>query len=176
MQFHHLAVARGRLRGAEFVGGSLLDLPVRDASADVVVTGLALTHVEDLTAAYAELARIVRSGGTVVVSDAHPELVRRGSAVKGIGPGGQPVVAATHVHTVGDHVRAALAAGLAVHGLTEDPQPGAADGEADERAEPVLEVGDWRWWPWDLLGRDPEAAAVAWDVPMVIVLHLERGS
>ena len=62
-----LAHARRRLVGREvgFVVGDARDLPVRDAGADVVVSGLALNFVPDQRRAAAELARVVRPGGLV---------------------------------------------------------------------------------------------------------------
>jgi SAM-dependent methyltransferase len=167
-----LALARERVPEATFVHGDLRHLPVADGVADVVVSGLALTHVPDLGAAFAELARVLRPGGTAIVSDAHPELVYRGSIVKGVGPDGRPLVAATHHHTVADQLRAAVAAGFVVRGLAEEPSDQVWE---DELPGPNREVGDWRWWPWSLLEWDPEAARVAWDTPAVIVWHLERG-
>lgn len=165
-----LARAREQVPGATFVGGSLLDLPVPDGSLDLVVTGLALTHVADLDAAFGELARTVRPGGTAIVSDVHPDLVARGSIVKGEGGRGEPLVASCHRHTVADHLRAALAAGFTVRGLTEERYAG----EPGPPPEPHREIGDWRWWPWTLLEWVPEAAREAWDIPSVIVWHLEK--
>lgn len=159
-----LARARGRVPGASFVPGDLVDLPLTDATADVVVSGLALTHVSDLGGAYAELARALRPGGTAIVSDVHPELVHRGSVVKGDGP----AIAATHRHTVTDYVRAALDAGFSVRGVTE------LGGGAADAGETVRDVGEWRWWPWTLLDWVPEAARIAWDTPSLIVWHLEK--
>jgi SAM-dependent methyltransferase len=168
-----LTLARERVADATFVHGDLRHLPVADGSADLVVSGLALTHLPDPGPFFAELARVLRPGGTAIVSDAHPELVYRGSIVKGVGPSGQPLVAATHVHTVADQLRAAVGAGFVVRGLAEEPSSPEPD---EELPQPNREVGDWRWWPWSLLEWDPEAARVAWDTPAVIVWHLERGA
>lgn len=44
------------------------DLPFRDASFDVVVANYVLHHVPDTRRAVAEMARVVRPGGTVVVA------------------------------------------------------------------------------------------------------------
>jgi ubiquinone/menaquinone biosynthesis C-methylase UbiE len=164
-----LALARARVPGATFRHGDLRQLPVSDGSADLVVSGLALTHVPELGVAFGELARVLRPGGTAIVSDVHPELVYRGSAVKGEDAEGRPIVAASHHHTVADYLRAAVHAGFVVRGLEElTARPD------DEPAEPNREVGEWRWWPWTLLEWDPEAAKVAWDTPSVIVWHLEK--
>ena len=165
--------ARSRVPAAQFVEGDLCRLPLADFSVDLALTGLAMTHVADLRTAYAELGRVVRPGGTALVSEVHPDLVARGSVVKGEGPEG-PLVAACHHHGIGDHLRAALAAGFAVRHLAEEPAASDADLAGDPPAAPAQEVGPWRWWPWSLLPMVPEAARTAWREPSVMVWHLEK--
>jgi ubiquinone/menaquinone biosynthesis C-methylase UbiE len=60
------------------VCGDALRAPFRDASADVVVSTLALGHLRPVEAAMAELARIAAPGGSVLVTDFHPDALRRG--------------------------------------------------------------------------------------------------
>jgi hypothetical protein len=79
-----------------------------------VVTGLALTHVVDLAPVDAEFARVLRSGGDLVVSDVHEGLVFLGSVVKANGPDGRPQLPSTTRHSAADHLVAALAAGFTV--------------------------------------------------------------
>jgi ubiquinone/menaquinone biosynthesis C-methylase UbiE len=67
-----LAVAREKVPEATFREGRIEALPVSDATFDVVTCGLALAHLRDLRPAIAELARAVRPGGRVVVTDIHP--------------------------------------------------------------------------------------------------------
>src|ERR1700685_486237 len=50
-------------------------LPLPNASADVVICAFALGYAP---ACFAELARITRPGGTILVSDVHPEALNRG--------------------------------------------------------------------------------------------------
>jgi SAM-dependent methyltransferase len=50
---------------ASFAVGSAEDLPLGDNSADVAVAGLVLNFVHDLSAALAEMRRVVTAGGTV---------------------------------------------------------------------------------------------------------------
>lgn len=52
------------------VQADALRLPVRDASADGVTCGFALRNVVSLTELFAELARVVRSGGAIALLDA----------------------------------------------------------------------------------------------------------
>ena len=79
-----LARARERVPGGEFRLGELERLPLPDDSVDVIVFALALTHVQHLEPVLAEFARVLRPGGDLVVSDAHPARGAVGSdAVKG---------------------------------------------------------------------------------------------
>jgi len=62
----------------------VLQLPVRDASADGAVCGFALRNVTDLRAFFAESARVVRRGGRIALLEAsQPDrgLMRAGHAV-----------------------------------------------------------------------------------------------
>ncbi len=52
--------------------------PFRDASADVVVSALVIGHLRPISTAMAELARIAAPGAIVIVSDFHPDALKRG--------------------------------------------------------------------------------------------------
>lgn len=60
------AVRIARDHGVETVRGNVLRLPVRDESADVVVAGEVFEHVYDLDGMVAEIARVLKPGGTLV--------------------------------------------------------------------------------------------------------------
>ncbi|MBF6223717.1 methyltransferase domain-containing protein [Nocardia abscessus] len=64
----------GRLRLAE---GSLTALPLADDSLDAAITVNTVYFVPDLTAACAELARVVRPGGRVVVGIGDPDAMAK---------------------------------------------------------------------------------------------------
>lgn len=53
-------------------------LPFATASFDVVWCRLVIGHIQELDATYAELARVCRAGGTVVITDFHPDAVAAG--------------------------------------------------------------------------------------------------
>jgi SAM-dependent methyltransferase len=170
-----LAIARARFPQATFHEADLHDLPLPDAAVDVVVCGLALAHVPDLGPVMRELARVLRPRGHLLISDAHHEIVLRGSIVKALGPDGEPGLVATYRHTPGDHLRAALAAGFEVR-RCEEPGRRRSAAQRDEPAPTPGEViaGPFDGWPWSLLGIVPEATRAAWDVPAVIVWHFQR--
>lgn len=61
------ALAQAAARGVEAVLGDVTALPLPDGCADVVVAGEILEHVYDLPGTVAELARVLRPGGTIVL-------------------------------------------------------------------------------------------------------------
>ena len=67
-----LDVAQEAVPDADFRRGSFERLPVDDRSVDLIVSGLAVCHADDLTAVFAEFARVLRRGGHVVMSNPHP--------------------------------------------------------------------------------------------------------
>lgn len=164
--------ARGRLPDAGLVVGELHRLPLPNDLADLVVIGLALTHVADLRPVFAEAARVLRPGGHLVISDVHHDLVFLGSVVKALGSAGQPQMATTHRHTTADFLVASLGAGFSLLRYDEQPRPSRPDGPAPE---PTHEIGSWQDWPWTLLGLVPEATRAAWNNPAVIVWHFQLG-
>jgi 2-polyprenyl-6-hydroxyphenyl methylase/3-demethylubiquinone-9 3-methyltransferase len=71
------AAGRGLLPVAADVGR----LPVRDASVDVVAAGEILEHVEDLAAVVAELCRVLRPGGLLVLDTVNATALARVATV-----------------------------------------------------------------------------------------------
>ena len=116
-----LRLARTRVPGGDFRVGSLTALPLEDKEIDLAVCSLALTHLADLGPAVAELHRVVRRGGRVVVSDVHPTMVALGSqAAYRVGDERAGFVR-NHQHWPGAYLAAFAAAGLDVrasHDLT----------------------------------------------------------
>lgn len=53
----------------DYVRGDATRLPIRDGAVDVVVSRNALHHLQDPAVAIAEMARIVRPGGRVIIED-----------------------------------------------------------------------------------------------------------
>jgi SAM-dependent methyltransferase len=164
--------ARTRVPSGEFQLGDLHGLPLPDSSVDLVVSGLALSHVPALAPVMAEFARVLRPGGHLVISDAHHEIVVRGSVPHALGPNDEPGLVPTYRHTAGDFLRAALPAGLQVR-RCEEPR-GSGDNPPPPAPPPTeLTVSGWPDWPWSLLDLVPEAARAAWAVPAVIIWHFE---
>jgi arsenite methyltransferase len=60
---------RAEVRNVEFRKGYIEALPVEDASVDVVLSNCVINLVPDKAAVYREVARVLRSGGRMVISD-----------------------------------------------------------------------------------------------------------
>ena len=56
----------------ELIQASLDAIPLRDRWAHLTICGLTIGHVERLEAALAELRRVTRPGGMILISDFHP--------------------------------------------------------------------------------------------------------
>ena len=104
---------------AEFRSGLLTELPGETGSFDLGVCSLALTHLEDPAPAISELARVVREGGRVVISDVHPFFIALGAqAAYRVGDERAGYVV-NFVHWPSMYLNAFRAAGLRVHGCHE---------------------------------------------------------
>ena len=114
-----LDLARAKLPRSRFVTGQLTDLPLDDDSADAAVCALALVHLPDINPAMSELARVVRPGGRILISDVHPLLVVLGWQAQFPTDHGRAFMR-LHSHLVSDYAAAALAAGLVI-GWCEEP-------------------------------------------------------
>jgi SAM-dependent methyltransferase len=166
--------ARARVAGVEFRLGDLHHLPLPDDAVDIVVCGLALTHVPDLTPVMAEFARVLRPGGHLVTADVHHEVVLAGSVPVALGPAGEPGLAATYRHTAGDYIRAAVPLGFQVRRCEE---PRVVPRTPPPPATPDAPVDGWSDWPWSLMAMLPAAARAAFGgpdgVPQTIIWHFQ---
>jgi ubiquinone/menaquinone biosynthesis C-methylase UbiE len=100
--------------GAEFRVADLCGLPLPPASVDLVVCALALTHFEDLAPPIAELARVLRVGGRMVLSDFPPILSALGGTAFFVGGDGRAGYVHSHAHTHAAYLEAFRAADLEV--------------------------------------------------------------
>ena len=116
-----LAIARAKVPGADFRLGQLEALPVDDDSVDVLTCSLALTHVEHLAPVAREFARVLRQGGTAIVSDIHPFMAMTSSVAAfptEDGSLGVPYVL-NRVHQVSEYIQAFLGSGLLIRACLE---------------------------------------------------------
>jgi ubiquinone/menaquinone biosynthesis C-methylase UbiE len=109
-----LDMARTALPEADLRLGDLIALPVETASVDLVVCALALTHCEDLRRPVAELARVLRPGGRLVVSDFHPFQLMTGGNAFFFDANGRAGYVRSHAHAHEAYFAAFTDAGLRV--------------------------------------------------------------
>ena len=121
-----LAVARRNASRAgleiDFRIGSLDDrLPVDDDQFDFLVCALTLSHIPDIGHAVSECARVVRPGGSILISDIHPDVANGlGWTAKLRRPGATYTLPfAGHVRS--DYLDSMAAAGCSVTSLVEMP-------------------------------------------------------
>ena len=114
-----LSKARERVPQAELLEGSLTALPTSDASFNAVVCGLALTHFESIDKPVSEIARVVRPGGKVILSDLHPMLTALGATAFFVGADGAAGCVRSYLHLTGAYLEAFSAAGLSVERVIE---------------------------------------------------------
>lgn len=116
-----LAAARLNVPTAMFARADFHRLPFADGSVDLAVCALALTHTPELVPAVAELARVVRPGGRLVLSDIHPLAAATGGQAFFERPDGVRGVTRNEVHWPSSYVSAFTASGLRIRALHEPP-------------------------------------------------------
>jgi len=150
--------ARETVPGAIFEHGDVSHLPLQSASVDLALCALALEHLEELTPPFTELARVVRVGGRVIVSDIHPVLSAIGGAAFFTAADGRSAYVRGHPHSHGDYLDAIAAAGLTLRRCIE-PCFGHAEVEMQQPAAAFV----------------PEATEAAYlDFPAALVLDLAK--
>lgn len=107
-----------------FQQGSLLDVPLDDQSCDLAIVALALAHLEthQLPQAFAELSRVLKPGGVLLMSEMHPFGALTGGRCRfetNAGMHRQVYHIQTHTHLHEDYFAAANDAGLNLEALRE---------------------------------------------------------
>jgi len=70
-----------------------------DASTDAIISTLAIAHIANLTAAFTEWNRVLRSQGEVILTDYHPAALEKG-ADRTFRHGGQLISIRNHIHSI----------------------------------------------------------------------------
>ncbi len=118
-----LDVARAKLPDVRFEAGDVEHLPFADEEFDLAIVSLALCHLADPGDAIAELARVLRPGGVLVVTDPHPYgAVLGGQAFYGgMSPSRPMTWVRNHHHNASTWLRSFRAVGLSVEECIEEP-------------------------------------------------------
>ena len=115
--------AREKVPGGEFHEGDLHDLPLPDDHVDLVVCALALMHVPDLEPVLAELVRVLRPGGNLVISDWRSLVKEIAIPVVKARPDGSLGYMPTKSRLTSEYLAAALPLGLQVRRCEEPRTP-----------------------------------------------------
>lgn len=113
----------------------LSTLPIADASLDLIVCGLALGHVRDLSRAIGEIGRALKQGGVVLYSDFHPFGQLAGWR-RTFSAHGREYAIEQHTHLYADHHAACQTAGLQID-VVREPR---IDFEHEWRGAPAVLV------------------------------------
>ncbi|MFT4689364.1 MAG: ubiquinone/menaquinone biosynthesis C-methylase UbiE [Limisphaerales bacterium] len=106
--------------------------PFATGGFDLVVCALVLDHIADLNLLFAEMKRVVKTGGRVVVSVMHPAILLRKSRARFTDPlSGKVTYPESVPNQLSDYVNAALASGARLEHLSEQRVDGALAAESD---------------------------------------------
>lgn len=164
-----LALARAKVPESDFRQGHVCQLPVPDQDIDLVVCALALTHVPDLAAAFAEFSRVLRPGGHLVIADS-----RMDYRIVTQLPDGQYGYLPHYKRMTSEYLTTALALGLQVRHCEELRHPWQDPSEAPppRRDSPGLPPNIWTLQEWC-----PAADRAAYNGnPLLIFWHFQRAS
>jgi SAM-dependent methyltransferase len=129
-----LRIARHKVPEGLFAEAPMDVLPVADASVDVIVNTLAMTHVSDLGPVFAEAARALRPGGHLLVSDVRGYYIGSGLTPLGVqDPDGNVGYIPSWSHPTSAYLQAALPLGFVVRACQE------LDAGTAEAGEPEYE-------------------------------------
>jgi ubiquinone/menaquinone biosynthesis C-methylase UbiE len=136
--------ARTRLSEVARVSFLLHDLrqqwPVEEASRDRVVSNLVLEHIEDLRSIFVQALRVLRPGGSFLLSELHPFRQLQGAGANFKRPEDARVEAVrAFLHDVSEYVSAGLAAGFELRTLEEW-----RDAEAERTSLPRILAMTWQ--------------------------------
>jgi SAM-dependent methyltransferase len=132
-----LALAAAKVPTARFDLAELERIPLPNSSVDAAVCGLVLSHARDIGPAVAELARVLRPGGRLIVSNPHPfatGLLDWRATVTD--ESGRLAVIPEYPHAHSEYVGAFTSAGLRIVGCHE---PALTAERAREEAKAGLE-------------------------------------
>jgi ubiquinone/menaquinone biosynthesis C-methylase UbiE len=111
--------ARTKVPEARFELGDLTAIPFASGSFDLALCALALDHADDLRAPIAELARVVRPGGCVIISTIHPIGRQIGGGAFYRDADGAGGIVRGPEQSVSDYIMAALNAGIEIRECAE---------------------------------------------------------
>ncbi len=116
-------------------------LPIPAATFDRIACGLVLDHINNLSAFFGEVRRLLKPDGWAVLSTVHPAMMLRGVQARFTDPAtGRETRPASATNQISDYVMAALDVGLNIDHLSEH----VADAELAQRCP---RAGKYVGWP-----------------------------
>ena len=94
-------------------------IPLESDAFDLVLCCLVIEHIPEIDGMLRELARLCRQGGRLIISDLHPELIRRGFQARFHKTPTEKVQIDGAYRPVADYVMAAVRAGLRIDRISE---------------------------------------------------------
>lgn len=116
--FSAAMLARAAAKDCAVALADLRQLPLPDRCADIVICALSIGHVPDARDGIAELARLVRPGGRLLLSDFHPDAHHRGWR-RTFRQSGRTHEVLHYPHSISELVSAAADYGLVIEELLE---------------------------------------------------------
>jgi SAM-dependent methyltransferase len=170
--------ARAKVPGGTFHEADLHDLPLPDDHVDLVLCALALVHVPDLEPVLAEFVRVLRPGGSLVISDQRGLIRGIGLPVVKARSDGGPGYMPIRGRLTSDYLAAALPLGLQVRRCEEPLRPfplvdkrGSSDGAPVPDHVPGDPPNIWALHRWC-----PAATNAAYrGLPAAIIWHFQLG-
>jgi ubiquinone/menaquinone biosynthesis C-methylase UbiE len=168
--------ARAKVPGREFHVADVHDLPLPDDHVALVVCALALMHVPDIEPVLAELVRVLRPGGSLVISDRRILIGNTGIPVVKARPDGSLGYMPTWSRRTSEYLAAALRLGLQVRRCEEPLRPfplvnehGTSEGAAVPDHVPGGPSNIWALHRWC-----PAATNAAYrELPIAIIWHFQ---
>ncbi|MGV9378179.1 class I SAM-dependent methyltransferase [Nonomuraea sp. NPDC003707] len=149
--------------------GDLHRLPLPDDAVDTVVCALALVHVPELAPVLAEFARVLRTGGHLIITDPHPMATYLAPAAPSPGPDGSPALPADRPRSLSDYLAAALPLGFQVRHCEEPRRPPLPLVPGTRPPDPLPPQGSYEIMYWC-----PDAADAAMSgMPVAVVWHFQ---
>jgi malonyl-CoA O-methyltransferase len=113
------AVMLSRVQVHARICASMMSLPLAAESFDLIVSGLAVGHADDLQSWLSESARVLRPGGTLLYSDFHPAAAQSGLKRSFRGEDGQTYTLPHRAFALSEHRTLAPKVGFIVQSVVE---------------------------------------------------------
>jgi SAM-dependent methyltransferase len=174
-----LEIARAKVPAGHFHEADLRDLPLADCAVDLVVCGIAVSHVPDLAPVLDEFARVLRLGGHLVLTDSRGLIGDVGLPLTRARPDGTFGYIPVWSRLASDYLAVALPLGFELRRceelrlkppLVDEEGRDVSDPETPEHRPGSLPI------TWALHRFAPEATNAAWrGHPLAIIWHFQLG-